>query len=145
MSAPKFTIAVLGCGFLGSRIAAELALCCCNVRVFDRGLTSMDDLQACLRPVFDEVHSFFARNGGVTPAVAAALTDAKQRIVYCSSLDELALGADMVSEALPENLSLKQVWVSESVSCCLLQRLWQPPPRVRQLPPSPHPSSRRRH
>jgi 3-hydroxybutyryl-CoA dehydrogenase len=97
------TVTVLGTGVLGSQIAYQTAYSGFDVTAYDISdeiLEKAKDRFAVLAETYDEQRVKGAANGGAD----AALT----RLSYSSDLADAVKDADLVIEAIPEVLSLKQ-------------------------------------
>ena len=100
------TVAVLGAGTMGRGIAHVSALAGCEVRLFD---PDADMLANALGAVKRNLDAGVAR-GKVDAADADA---ALQRIRGVASVGDASIGADLVVEAVPEKLALKQSLFAE--------------------------------
>ncbi len=100
------TIGVLGAGTMGRGIAHVSALAGCTVRLFDVSVDTLGDARATIRRNLDKG----VARGKVEAADAAA---ALERIAGVDSIAAASDGADLVVEAVPEKLSLKQSLFAE--------------------------------
>jgi 3-hydroxybutyryl-CoA dehydrogenase len=89
----ELTVAVLGGGLMGHSIAGVFSVAGASVSVFDT-------IPAVLESVPRRVAEQLERRGMATDAASA--------IRLCSDLEESVAGADLVIEAVPERLDLKQ-------------------------------------
>jgi len=92
-------VAVIGAGFMGVQISSVAALAGNGVRVFDL------DPKAASKGV-DGLKGIFGLKG--MAAQAEKLDAAQGKIKYCASLSEAVSGADLVIEAVSENIELKK-------------------------------------
>jgi 3-hydroxybutyryl-CoA dehydrogenase len=95
------TIGVLGAGTMGRGIAHVSALAGYTVRLFDVSADTLADAQATIERNLEKG----VARGKVEPADAAA---AVTRITGVSSVADASTDADLVVEAVPEKLALKQ-------------------------------------
>jgi 3-hydroxybutyryl-CoA dehydrogenase len=95
------TIGVLGAGTMGRGIAHVSALAGYTVRLFDVSADTLADAQATIERNLEKG----VARGKVEPADAAA---ALTRITGVSSVADASTDADLVVEAVPEKLALKQ-------------------------------------
>lgn len=95
------TIGVLGAGTMGRGIAHVSALAGYTVRLFDVSADTLADAQATIERNLDKG----VARGKVEPADAAA---ALTRITGVNSVADASTDADLVIEAVPEKLALKQ-------------------------------------
>jgi 3-hydroxybutyryl-CoA dehydrogenase len=102
-------VTVLGAGIMGAGIAQASAMAGHEVVAFD-----VDDQQlAKARSAVDKSLARFVKASTIDQRQAA---DAAGRITYLSDLQKAAGGAEVVIEAVPEILSLKQQVIAEAVS-----------------------------
>jgi len=92
-------VAVSGAGFMGVQISAVAALAGNSVKVFDL------DSKAASRGI-DGLKGIFGLKGMATQA--EKLDAAQAKIKYCASLSEAVADADLVIEAISENIDLKK-------------------------------------
>ncbi len=92
-------VAVIGAGFMGVQISSVAALAGNGVKVFDL------DPQAAAKSI-DGLKGIFGLKG--MSAQADKLDSAQGRIKYCASLAEAVADADLVIEAVSENIELKK-------------------------------------
>jgi 3-hydroxybutyryl-CoA dehydrogenase len=97
---PRPTVAVLGSGTMGQGIAQIAAATGHPTRIFD---TSTARLDAAIKAIGDQLEKQIAK--GKLTAEARAKTLAA--IVRASTVAEAAKGADVVIEAVPEDIALK--------------------------------------
>jgi 3-hydroxybutyryl-CoA dehydrogenase len=94
------TVAVLGAGIMGRGIAYASALAGYDTRLFDSSAGALDKARAEIETTLDK--------GVVAGKVeAAAASAAKQRLSPVDNLADAATGADLVVEAVPEDMALK--------------------------------------
>lgn len=105
------TVALIGAGRMGAAIAAELALHCATVRAFDHSeftrTRAMDATLSILRNQYDE-----------KLISLAAMTAAAARITVSKELAEAVRDADLVVEAVPDELVLKQRLFADLHTMC---------------------------
>lgn len=97
-------VAVLGLGTLGAQIAAQAAACRYQVWAYDPDPSVFQKtLDACLAVDQSQVRT--------TPVKVAQWLQAAKKVKMCASLAEAVAQADLVLEAVPEDLELKrEVW-----------------------------------
>ena len=101
MTKPFHQISVVGCGTLGVQIALLAASADYQVNVFDQQPQAFDNMYQKL------LADLQAKQ--VDPFIAYDKWDeCRQQIQQCDSLEAAVQGADLVVEAVPENLALKQ-------------------------------------
>ncbi|MBC9004894.1 3-hydroxyacyl-CoA dehydrogenase [Micromonospora aurantiaca (nom. illeg.)] len=96
-------VAVLGTGVLGSQIAFQTAYSGFDVAVYDIN----DEILAKAKDRFADLAETYKKSGVVGAADGKAM-DALGRIRYSSDLADAVTDADLVIEAIPEVLKLKQ-------------------------------------
>ena len=94
-------VAVIGAGLMGHGIALEFA-------VAGRRVTITDASAAALQQGLANMRSGAETLADLSLAPRAACAAAMQRVTACASLPEAVAGADLVIEAVSEDLSLKQ-------------------------------------
>ena len=94
-------VAVIGAGLMGHGIALEFA-------VDGRRVTITDASAAALQQGLANMRSGAETLADLSLAPRAACAAAMQRVTACASLPEAVAGADLVIEAVSENLVLKQ-------------------------------------
>jgi 3-hydroxybutyryl-CoA dehydrogenase len=94
------TIAVLGGGIMGRGIAYASALGGYDTRLQDVSRGALDQARA-------EIVSLLEKGVASAKVDAAAASAAKARLHTVASLEEAATGADLVIEAVPEDMRLK--------------------------------------
>jgi hypothetical protein len=128
--------AVIGGGYLGSRIAAELALCGCTVKIYDRSLG-----QRVVQKVAEAI-SELERTTGTTGALllqqgeeetlatveggaggsyglrTARSVAALRRVITCESLADAARGCNLISEAIVDDPRAKVSVFREVLEHC---------------------------
>ena len=93
-------VAVIGAGLMGTTIALDFALAGYAVRITDANAQSLKNSEATAR-----VHAELLQTHGALPeSVGTVLA----RIERCPALAAAVHGADLVVEAVPENLDLKR-------------------------------------
>jgi hypothetical protein len=97
---PPRAVSVLGAGYLGSAIAAELALCGVPVQVFD----GHSDAAA----VFGKVDHSLSLNRESGTATQEQTDKARALVKVCGSVEEAVDNVDLVIEAIPEDMVAKQ-------------------------------------
>jgi len=122
--------AVLGAGYLGQRIAAELLLLGSEVCVFDAALATSEHEppQALLDKAIHQVLRECAREGLLELAGVAAPASSSSRpwvpyqgegprfARFCLSVAEAAADADIVIEAVPDSMQIKTRVFAEALS-----------------------------
>lgn len=98
---PALRVAVIGAGTMGHGIAAVAALAGCGVALCDADPARLDAARVQIGGSLDRA----VARGKATPAARA---DALERIASASDAAAAAAGADIVIEAVPERLDLKQ-------------------------------------
>jgi len=94
------TVGVLGAGIMGRGIAYVAAL-----GNFDTRL--MDTTNAALDKARQEIESLMDKGVAAGKLDAAAAAQARERIHYVRDVPAVARGADLVIEAIPENMAMK--------------------------------------
>ena len=94
------TVAVLGAGIMGRGIAYAAA-----VGGFDTRL--MDTTNAALDKARQEIESLMEKGVAAGKLDAAVAAQARERIHYVRDVPAAARGADLVIEAIPENMAMK--------------------------------------
>lgn len=110
-------VAVIGCGYLGGRIALELALLGHEVNVFDRRMCH-EDIRQHMSSFRSE---FVAACRHVDPAVEeiqSQFTEAVDRIHGFDCLTQAVQGCFLVSEAVVERLEVKVSVFREALEHC---------------------------
>jgi 3-hydroxyacyl-CoA dehydrogenase len=106
MTAPFRTVTVLGAGVLGAQIAFQTANHGIQVTAYDVD----DEAIAAARSRFDAIVAQYAREVGDADGSARRAAD---RIVFSTDIAAAVSDADLVIEAVPEDLDLKRsVWSS---------------------------------
>ena len=100
------TIVVAGSGVLGSQIAFQSAFHGCAVTVYDVAQGQLDRLGG----VFDRLAEAYVHDLG---ASADALAAARGRITATTVLGDAVRGAELVIEAVPEHMGLKEAFYRE--------------------------------
>jgi 3-hydroxyacyl-CoA dehydrogenase len=95
-------VTVLGTGVLGAQIAYQSAYCGFDVTAYD----IKDELLAKAKQQFEGLAARYERE--VDGAAGGPAREALTRISYRSDLAEAVRQADLVIEAVPENLELKR-------------------------------------
>lgn len=120
--------AVIGAGYLGARIAAELLLLGSEVAVYDRGLVDkgLESGQAELNRAVRELLRECAQHGLLQEAGMnqvgpdwpwAAYADQSPHVArLCSTISESVMQAGIVIEAVPDNLELKSAVFAEAAA-----------------------------
>jgi 3-hydroxybutyryl-CoA dehydrogenase len=104
-SLQSFTLGVIGSGAMGSGIAQLAAQGGLEVRLFDANEAALSKAVLGLKGTFDKL----AGRGKIT---VQASRESLARIRPASSLQDLALGADLIVEAIVEDLSAKRALFS---------------------------------
>jgi 3-hydroxybutyryl-CoA dehydrogenase len=94
------TVAVLGAGIMGRGIAYASALAGYDTRLMDSSVVALEKARAEIEATLEKGVA-----GGKVEAAAAAA--AKQRLSQVDNLADAASGADLVIEAVPEDMALK--------------------------------------
>ena len=94
------TVAVLGAGIMGRGIAYASALAGYDTRLMDSSAVALDKARAEIEATLDKG----VAAGKVEEAAASA---AKERLRLVDNLADAATGADLVIEAVPEDMALK--------------------------------------
>jgi 3-hydroxybutyryl-CoA dehydrogenase len=94
-------VAIIGTGVLGTQIALMAAHYGCEVRAYDPNEKSLDRILGFLKARMEN-----ARRKTLPPFVDLAATARKVRL--CADLAEAVQEADLVIEAVPENIELKR-------------------------------------
>ncbi len=94
-------VTVIGTGILGTQIALMAAHYGYEVRAYDENEKSLERILGFLKARMEN-----ARRKTLPPFVDLAATARKVRL--CASLDEAVQEADLVIEAIPENIELKR-------------------------------------
>ena len=103
------TVAVFGAGTMGHGIAQVSAMAGYDVRLYDISAESVERGLAKLRANLDK--------GVAREKVSPAVRDATlARVRGATTLEDAATGADLLIEAIPEKLSLKQALFAQSIS-----------------------------
>jgi 3-hydroxybutyryl-CoA dehydrogenase len=105
-SSQSFTLGVIGSGAMGSGIAQLAAQGGLNVRLFDSNQAALNKAMASLRATFDKL----IERGKID---AQKAKDTLARIVTVNSLAALTMGADLIVEAIVENLDAKRALFAE--------------------------------
>lgn len=92
------TVAIIGAGFMGSQIASRAAVCGYEVTLFD---VSAEQLKKG-----EEMAKFFT--GGHIDAKGGDLKAVLERTRFFDNLDKALEGADLVIEAVSENVEVKK-------------------------------------
>ena len=104
-------VAVIGAGLMGHGIALEFAVAGRQVALTDASATALEQALVNMRAAA----ATLARLG---LAPRAACDSAMQRVTACASLAETVSGADLVIEAVSEELALKQrVFAALDAAC----------------------------
>ena len=120
-------VAVIGGGYLGSRIAAEMALCGCSVGIYDRSLQQrvVRSVQASIKELENKGHLPLPVAGGgahsgppATELASQAGLAALQRIRACQSLAEAAKDCNLLVEAIIDDLEPKVQVFREAAEHC---------------------------
>lgn len=109
--APDVTCAVIGCGYLGARVAAELAICGFTVRVHDKGLQ-----QAAVEPVCAAIRE--ADQNELLGGSANAAKNAMARVTACTSVGDAVQGCRLLCECVIEDPSVKADILNEAAKVC---------------------------
>ncbi|MDI9916580.1 3-hydroxyacyl-CoA dehydrogenase [Rhodococcus sp. IEGM 1379] len=96
-------ITVLGTGVLGSQIAYQTAYCGFDVVAYDIN----DDVLEIAKSRFDTLAATYKAEN-VAGAAEGKADAALQRITYSSDLAQAVIKADLVIEAIPEDLGIKR-------------------------------------
>ncbi|HET9328748.1 MAG TPA: 3-hydroxyacyl-CoA dehydrogenase [Candidatus Eisenbacteria bacterium] len=94
------SVAVLGGGIMGRGIAYASALAGYDTRLQDVNRGALDQARA-------EIHGLLEKGVAAAKVDAAKAADAKSRLETVATIDEAVPEADLVIEAVPENMSLK--------------------------------------
>ena len=94
-------VAVAGAGILGSQIAFQTALHGCVVKLYDVDPARIDDLDSRI----DDLASAYRRD---TDTSDAELTAGAGRLSSTTSLADAVCDAELVIEAIPENIEIKR-------------------------------------
>ena len=94
-------VSVLGLGTMGHGIAQTMALAGCEVRGYDASAEAREDLH-------DRVRANLRQMLSVGMIEQAAISEAIGRITVCETEADALAGAEFVTEAVVENLALKQ-------------------------------------
>ena len=94
-------VAVIGAGLMGHGIALEFAVAGLRVTITDASAAALQQGLANMRSAAETL-------ADLSLAPRAACAAAMQRVTACASLPEAVAGADLVIEAVSENLVLKQ-------------------------------------
>ena len=98
-------VTVLGAGVLGAQIAYRAAFAGFNVTSYDIN----DDALKAAQQRFDTITNVYRKN--VEGASDAKLSETQQRLTLSKDLEQAVSQADLIIEAVPENLALKkQIW-----------------------------------
>ena len=105
----KPRVAVVGGGYLGSRIAAELGLCGCDVSIFDR-TAGPDAKQGVERALLEVEQAGLIDSEGAVGALGW--------VHVGLSLAECVRGRNLIVEAVPDDAALKGKVFSEVTQHC---------------------------
>ena len=94
------TVAVLGAGIMGRGIAYALALAGYDTRLQDASADALRNARA-------EIEAILEKGVAAGKVEAAAAGGAKARLALCNTLENAAATADLVIEAVPEDMRLK--------------------------------------
>jgi 3-hydroxybutyryl-CoA dehydrogenase len=94
------TVAVLGAGIMGRGIAYASALAGYDTRLFDSSREALAKARA-------EIHAILDKGVGAGKVESAAGAEAKTRLDSVETLEAAARDADLVIEAVPEDMRLK--------------------------------------
>lgn len=114
-------VAVIGGGYLGSKIAAELGLNGCDVMIYDRsaGEGVKAGVESSLREL--ERTGLLKMDDG-TAAAAEGLTegamDALAKVSVGLSLAECVAGRNLIIEAVPDDAAIKGAVFREAIQHC---------------------------
>lgn len=119
------TVAVIGTGFLGVRIVAELLLLGSDVAVYDRSLVYQGQqraqaaLDAAVTHVLEECASLLELEGLQKPGPEGLWrplsSEGPRQARFCASVGDAARFAEMVIEAVPDDLAIKSQVFAEAV------------------------------
>mmetsp|Transcript_69211 Transcript_69211/g.179914 ORF Transcript_69211/g.179914 Transcript_69211/m.179914 type:complete len:363 (+) Transcript_69211:111-1199(+) len=124
---PPLRVAIIGAGYLGARIAAELLILGSDVSVYDRDLARFGaTAQAMLNGRLNSIISECEHTGLLT---LAGMTNPSgnepwkpfegeppRRALCCNSVSEASKDADIVLEAVPDHLEIKRDVFVEAVA-----------------------------
>jgi len=124
---PPLRVAIIGAGYLGARIAAELLILGSDVSVYDRDLARFGaKAQAMLNGKINSIISECEHTGLLT---LAGMTNPSgnepwrpfegeppRRALCCNSVGEASKDADIVLEAVPDHLEIKRDVFVEAVA-----------------------------
>lgn len=97
---PPRAVAVIGAGYLGSAIAAELALCGLRVHVFDGGSKAA--------AVLGKIDHSLSLNRQTSTATREQTDAAHTLVKIFGSVEEAVVEVDLVVEAIPDDLVAKR-------------------------------------
>ncbi|MEW6752187.1 MAG: 3-hydroxyacyl-CoA dehydrogenase family protein [Candidatus Latescibacterota bacterium] len=98
---PIHRVAVVGTGTLGTQIAAQAVRHGCTVTAYDPEPAAFEEAVARVLPLV-------ARAQGRTGVSPEAWEEAVRRVRRCADLEAALQGAELVIEAVPEDLALKR-------------------------------------
>eukprot|EP01052_Picozoa_sp_SAG31_P035478 SAG31_NODE_4287_length_3378_cov_4.554132_2_plen_239_part_00 len=98
-------------GYMGARVAAELAICGCTVRVYDKRLQ-----QSAVAPVEAVIRE--ADHNELLGHSAGAARQAASRVTACSSIGDVVQGCRLVCECAIEDPQVKADIFNEAAKVC---------------------------